>query len=86
MTKTVHAPFIELLAQLIVSAKSKNEQIAISRRCPINDLPALRTRVKELLNPANQKSTRKTRLPACYVLIKQRLTNLRTQHGGQNKI
>jgi hypothetical protein len=42
MTKTVHAPFIELLAQLIVSAKSKNEQIAISRRCPLKDLPALR--------------------------------------------
>ncbi len=42
MTKTVHAPFIELLAQLIVSAKSKDEQIAISHRCPLKDLPALR--------------------------------------------
>ncbi len=42
MTKTVHAPFIELLAQLIVKAKSKDDQIAISHRCPLKDLPAIR--------------------------------------------
>jgi|TARA_B100001059_G_C17810979_1_gene572228 hypothetical protein len=84
MTKTVHAPIIEFLAQLIVSASSKNEQIALSRRCPYQDLPALRTRVKELLNPANKKPLRDTRLPACYVLNKQRLTHItRTQHGGK---
>ncbi|MGO2349837.1 hypothetical protein [Pseudoalteromonas nigrifaciens] len=82
MTKTVHAPIIEFLAQLIVSASSKNEQIALSRRCPLKDLPALRTRVKQLLNPANKAPVRSTRLPACYVLVKQRLTKIRTQQHG----
>ena len=82
MTKTVHAPVIEFLAQLIVSASSKNEQIALSRRCPYQDLPALRSRVKQLLNPANKKPARNTRLPACYVLTKQRLTKMRTQQHG----
>ena len=48
MTNTVHAPFIEFLAQQIIKASSKAEQIAISRRCPLKDLPALRTRVKAL--------------------------------------
>lgn len=83
MTNTVHAPFIEFLAQQIIKASSKAEQIAISRRCPLKDLPALRTRVKQLLNPANKAPVRSTRLPACYVLTKQRLTNkIRTQQHG----
>ncbi|MEM5552375.1 hypothetical protein WNY63_16745 [Pseudoalteromonas neustonica] len=82
MTNTVHAPFIEFLAQQIIKASSKAEQIAISRRCPLKDLPALRTRVKTLLNPANNKPVRSTRLPACYVLTKQRLTTMRTQQHG----
>ncbi|ASM54079.1 hypothetical protein PNIG_a2012 [Pseudoalteromonas nigrifaciens] len=83
MTNTVHIPIIEHLAQQIIKASSKAEQIAISRRCPLQDLPALRARVKQLLNPAAKKPLRNTRLPACYVLTKQRLTKItRTkQHG-----
>ena len=83
MTNTVHAPFIELLAQQIIKASSKAEQIAISRRCPLKDLPALRARVKALISSANKMPARNTRLPACYVLTKQRLTKMRTeQHGA----
>ncbi|MGB0947556.1 MAG: hypothetical protein ACPGUG_12100 [Pseudoalteromonas marina] len=55
MTKTVHAPFIELLAQLIVSAKSKNKQISISRRFPLKDLPALRKTLVSM--PVNLKTS-----------------------------
>lgn len=58
MTNTVHAPFIEFLAQQIIKASSKAEQIAIN------------------------KPVRSTRLPACYVLTKQRLTKMRTQQHG----
>ena len=71
MTQTVPA-FVEHLAQLIANAESKDEQLRLSKRCPLHDMHWLRIRVKALLREKHFKPEPKTTLPGCFVAAKQK--------------
>ncbi|MEC8325876.1 MAG: hypothetical protein VX100_07250 [Pseudomonadota bacterium] len=74
---------VEYLAQLIANAESKNEQIRLSKRCPLQDMQMLRLRVKALLLEKHNKPERNTTLPADYVASKHKYFRRAAVNNGK---